>query len=261
MITFITKNKYLKGAVSAAVLLSLWWLAAVLVAEPIILPTPADVLVKLCSLAATADFWASVLLSMLRVLGGYLLGVVLGVLLAVAAAKSNWLNALISPVISIVTATPVTSFIMLAYFWFKSDNSLTVFICALMVMPIIFGNVCKGYQQLDNQLLEVGSVFGFGLFKRARYIIIPGVMPFAVSGAVTSLALAWKAGIAAEILCQPIRSIGLYIYDAKVYLQTDSMFAWTAVVIVLSMLLRRLLNLIGGRLLSRYNFGGDADVG
>lgn len=261
MITSITKNKFFRGAVSTAVLLAVWWLVAVLVAEPLILPTPAAVLVKLFELAVTADFWASVGASLLRVLGGYAVGVIAGAVLAVLADKFEWFNVLASPVINIITATPVTSFIMLAYFWFSSDNTLTVFICALMVMPVIFGNVYKGYQQLDLQLLEVGQVFGFGLLKRAKYIVVPGVMPFAVSGAVTSLALAWKAGIAAEILCQPIRSIGLYIYDSKVYLQTDSMFAWTAVVIILSLLVRLALNKLGSKLLRRYNFGGDTDVG
>ena len=47
--------------------------------------------------------------------------------------------------------------------------------------------------------------------------------------------------MAAEVLCQPKLAIGTQLYYGKIYLETDRLFAWTAVVIVLSVLLERLL--------------------
>lgn len=54
---------------------------------------------------------------------------------------------------------------------------------------------------------------------------------------VTSLGLAWKAGIAAEVLCTPKGAIGTQLYNAKIYIETTDLFAWTFVVVILSLLL------------------------
>ena len=71
------------------------------------------------------------------------------------------------------------------------------------------------------------------------------------AGVCTAIGLAWKSGVAAEVLCLPKAAIGTQVYYSKIYLETPSLFAWTAVVIVLSMLLerivRRLLGVKGGR--------------
>ena len=51
----------------------------------------------------------------------------------------------------------------------------------------------------------------------------------------TAMGFAWKAGIAAEVLATPKNSIGEQLYNAKIYLETADLFAWTVVVILLSM--------------------------
>ena len=70
---------------------------------------------------------------------------------------------------------------------------------------------------------------------------LPHCLPYFSAGALTSLGLAWKAGIAAEVLCTPNHSIGKQVYDAKVYMETAEVFAWTLVVILLSLALEKLL--------------------
>ena len=57
----------------------------------------------------------------------------------------------------------------------------------------------------------------------------------------TGLGFAWKSGIAAEVICSPDRAIGTELRDAKAYLETPEVFAWTVTVVLLSVLLERLL--------------------
>ena len=55
------------------------------------------------------------------------------------------------------------------------------------------------------------------------------------------MGLAWKSGVAAEVLCLPRPSIGTQIYNAKLYLEVPDLFAWTVVVVALSLVLEQLL--------------------
>ena len=90
-----------------------------------------------------------------------------------------------------------------------------------------------------------------------KYCIFPAVLPYFSAACKSSLGLAWKAGIAAEVICTPIHSIGVKLSDAKVYLESEALFAWTIVVIGLSILIEKfvvyLLELFAKK-------GGDADA-
>ena len=80
-----------------------------------------------------------------------------------------------------------------------------------------------------------------------RRITVPSVLPHFSAALRSALGMGWKAGIAAEVLTVPARSIGKNIFEAKLYLETTELFAWTLAVIVLSLIIERiLLRLVGG---------------
>ena len=66
---------------------------------------------------------------------------------------------------------------------------------------------------------------------------LPSLSPYFLSACRSAIALAWKAGIAAEVLCVPTRSIGRAIYEGKTYLMTEELFAWTFLVVIISVLI------------------------
>lgn len=169
-----------------------------------------------------------------------MVGAVAGVLLATATSFSRICDTLLSPMIRIIRATPVASFIILALLWIHT-MLLPGFIAALMVLPIVWGNIAEGIAKTDRLLLEMGQVYGFSPWKTLRLIYLPSLRPWFRSACLTSLGLAWKSSVAAEVLCHPQDAIGTQLYNAKAYFETDMLFAWTAVVIILSVLLERLL--------------------
>ncbi|MBQ5833309.1 MAG: ABC transporter permease subunit, partial [Clostridia bacterium] len=77
-----------------------------------------------------------------------------------------------------------------------------------------------------------------------RCLILPSVRPYFISSVRMSIGLAWKAGIAAEIITMPKNSIGTMIGEAKQYIETSVMFAWTLTVIVLSLLIELAVSLL-----------------
>ena len=236
------KNTRLSPALrlgAVAVWLLLWQLASMAVGLPLLLPSPLAVLLRLGQLCTGADFWLTVASSLLRILLGFLLGVLFGTALAGLCWRFRLIDVLARQLLGVLKSTPVASFIILALVWVKTTWLATV-ISFIMVLPLIYANVREGIDSADRQLLEMAQVFRLSRRKTFRYCYLPAILPFFLSAVSSALGFAWKSGIAAEVLGRPARAIGSQIYDSKIYLETPDLFAWTLVVILLSVLLERL---------------------
>ena len=205
----------------------------------LLLASPVQALGRLIALAATAEFWRAAAFSSLRILGGFFLSCVLAVALAALAARLRWVRELLSPLVAVVKAVPVVSFIILALIFFSSEN-LSLLISALMVFPPVYLNVLEGIGYTDRQLLEMARVFRMPFSRQLRGIYLPAVLPYFRSAVSLGPGLCWKSGAAAEVIGLPEGSIGEALYTAKVYFQTGDLFAWTAVIVAISVLFERL---------------------
>lgn len=258
MMTSTTKAKlHIPGwaakFLTAAFWLCIWQAVYLCVGQEILVVSPACVLQRLFQLAAEQTFWLTVLGSILRILSGFLFGMVLGILLAVPAARSKACRTLIRPVVSIIKATPVASFIILALVWMHSEL-VPAFSASLIVFPVVWENVLEGIEKTDAGLLQMSRMFCFGTAKTVCRVYLPSVMPYFTAACTTSLGLAWKSGVAAEVLSNLPFSIGGFIYDSKIYLETADLFAWTAVVILLSVLFEHLVARLMNRAAEKFSF-------
>lgn len=236
-----TKQKRRLGLLAAAGFwLGVWQLAALAVGQPVLLPTPAQALEELVRLLPTPALWQRAAFSTGRILLGFGLGAVCSTVLAAAAWRWGAVELLLAPVMQLVKATPVASFIILALVW-VSGRSLSVLISFLMVVPVLYGAVRTGLGSVDRQLVEMGQVFRLSRWRRLRAIWLPGVLPAFRQGCSVALGICWKSGIAAEIIGLPDGSLGDALYRAKITLSTGEMFAWTAVILLLSAGFEKLL--------------------
>lgn len=217
----------------------IWCILTLTVANDFLFPSPKKVAEELVHLALTGSFWLTAAISLLRVVAGILVSLVLGTLLACLTSASRVCDALLRPAITAVKATPVASFIILALLWLHR-TILPVFITALIVVPIVWANVTEGIASVDRDLSEVTKVYRFSFWKKLSRLYLPSVAPYFLAACRSSLGMAWKAGIAAEILATPDHSIGKELYYSKTYLETPKLFAWTLVVIVLSLVIEKL---------------------
>ncbi len=233
-----TLKKLLKNAGAVLFWIALWQFAAMLVSEELILPAPWAVAKRLFVLAGTGEFWLTAGISLGRILAGFLCGVLFGTLIAVLTSFFSPADAILSPVIRVARATPVASFIILAFLWI-GKTQVPGFISMLMVLPVVWENTAAGIRSADPLLLEMAKSYRFGFRKTLEKVYVPSVAPAWRAGAVTALGLAWKSGVAAEVLCLPGLSLGTEIYYSKIYLETADLFAWTAVVILLSWILEK----------------------
>lgn len=217
----------------------MWELVARAVDSRIVLVGPGEVLARLGQLALTAEFWASVGVSLGRVLLGLVAGVVLGVLLAALASVWRPVRVLLAPVVGAMKAVPVASFVILVLMW-VSSSELSVVIALIMAFPIVYTNVQEGIRQTDEGLIEMAQVFGLGPLDRVRLVYVPEVLPYLRAALALALGLSWKAGIAAEVIGLPDFTIGEHLYDAKVFLNTPDLLAWTVAIVCVSVALETL---------------------
>ena len=217
----------------------IWFLLACRIGSDFLFPSPKTVVQELLTLGVSKDFWLITCTSLLRVVWGIWVSLILGTVLAYLTHISRILNTLLSPVLAAVKSTPVASFIILALLWL--DRSvLPVFITALIVVPIVWANVSEGIGSVDRRLVEVTEVYRFSMPKKLSRLYVPSVAPYFMAACKSSLGMAWKAGIAAEILATPDHSIGKELYYSKTYLETPTLFAWTLVIILLSLIIEKL---------------------
>ena len=233
---------------AAALWLVVWQLATMSEGQTVLLASPLDTLAALMRLISESGFWASVGFSLARIACGFLLAVLLGALLGAASTHAKWLKTLLSPLLSVIKATPVASFIIVALIWVPSRN-LSVLISFLMAFPVLYLNVAEGVAQLTPELKEMARLFRVPFFRRLRYFYLPELLGRFYAACTAALGLSWKAGIAAELIGIPTGSLGEKLYEAKVYLNTPELFAWTLVIVLLSVLTERAV-LCGLRLLS-----------
>ena len=246
--------------IGSAALVAAFWIAVweglyYLVHQDLLIASPQAVITRGAQLVVTAEFWATAGLSLCRILVGYLTAVAAGVVLAAVTSASKTAYSLFYPIINILRVTPVASFIILALVWI-SAGAVPSLMAGIIVLPIIWANVSEGIAGTDRSLLEMARLYQFGRFKTFRWIYVPSCIPYFTTACITGLGMAWKAGIAAEVLSVPKLAIGTNIYDAKRYIETVDLFFWTLVVIVLSMLLEKLVRFSVSRLMERVAGGG-----
>ncbi len=247
-------KRFLRLLIPVLFWLLLWEIASIFINKEILLPSPFSVGAKLAVLLCDYNFYLSVCLTLLRVVLGYFIGAVAGTVLAVISFYHKWIGAIISPLFTIIRATPVASFIILALVWL-GKNFIPSFTAMLMVMPIFYGSTLTGIHSTDKKLSEVSEIYKFGKIKKLRLLYFPSALPFFLSGAKTSLGLAWKSGVAAEVLCSVKYSIGGEIYNSKLYLETTELVAWTLCVVILSLILENIISLTTFSVYRKYTVG------
>ncbi len=242
-------TKFLKKAAILLFWIAVWQLAAYLVNIELILPTPLSTLKALKVLVFVPDFYNAVLYSLYRILLGFIFGVIFGFLGALISSRVKLVSDIFSPILKLFKAVPVASFIIVAFYWFRSDRVPTL-ICFLMVMPMIWSSVETSLNNIDKKYLEVARVYKLSKIKTLFGIKIPFIMPNFMTTTLTALSFAWKSGIAAEIICTPPNSLGFMIQSSKNGLLTDEVFALTVVVVLLSILLEAIVRFCVGRILN-----------
>lgn len=244
----IIKNKPFRITVSALFWLAAWYLLALAIGSEIFLPYPHTTVIAFVRLLGKPVFWKSIANSFTTILCGALCGILIGIILGAVAAYSQLCKAIITPLITVLRATPVASFIILVYVIVRKIrleiSFVSFLIVIIMVIPIVYTNLYTAFSSFDPRLSEVAFIFRFSKWQKIKIVYLPQIRPYLLAAIQNSLGFAWKAGVAAEVICGLSFTIGQNLSDAKSNLEMDLLFGWTLTVILLSLLFEYLFKII-----------------
>ena len=245
-------SKYRERLLAIVVWVLVWQIAAISLGHGgLFLATPGQTLSALARLLPTAAFWNRIAFSALRIVAGFVLAVVGGLVLGAAGSRWHLVRVFVDPVMQLIRAMPVASFVILALLWVSGSN-LSVVVSFTHVLPVVYAGVLAGIADTDPQLLEMARVYRLPLTARLRYIWLPGIFPSFCESCIAAMGMCWKSGVSAEVIGLPDHSVGDALYRAKITLSTPDVFAWTLVIVLLSALLSSvaagLLRAVKGRL-------------
>ena len=232
------KNTVVKIA-AAVFWIAVWQIVSMAVGYSILLPSPFEVVQKLIEILPRSEFVSDVAFSFVRIIGGFFCAAFAGTVFAVLSYNFVTVKILLMPLVSLVKTVPVASFVVIALIWLPSRN-LSFLISFLMVLPIMYSNILSGLYAVDEKMLEMSRLFGFRKINVFLYIYLPPLFRYFRAACASGLGLCWKAGVAAELIGIPHGSLGENLYYAKVYFQTSELLAWTAIIVLASVLFEKL---------------------
>lgn len=236
-------RKYIKTALIVLIWLVIWQVLALIVNNRVLLAGPVETVEALISLGSTSAFYISVGITIVKVLAGFLTGLVLGTILAVLSYRFKAVKEFLAPFVTVIKSIPIVSFIIIALIWAGSSNS-SIIVSAIVTFPIFYKNLLEGLLATDPKMTDLAKVFQMKNSRKIRYIFLPALAPHIKSSVSLAIGMAFRGGITAEVVGQPLKSIGNGLYKAKVNLATAEMLAWTLVAVLAAFVIERLFALI-----------------
>lgn len=234
-----------------------WQFASLAVDSALILPGPAQTVSEAGRIIQNPDFPGILAASFGRIGISFVLALGLALLLGIPAGIVPRIEQLLSAPMRVMRAVPTMGIILLSLIWLSSEGA-PLFVCTLVVMPLLYGGISGAIRAIDPGLIELHKVFPVPLSRRIFRFYIPAILPAFTGSLVAALSLNVKVMIAAEVLSQPRLAIGTAFQIERAQLNTPGVFAWCLIVILLSAVLDLLLRRLAFR---RFLAGSGAGPG
>jgi len=209
----------------------IWWLLSLLFHE-LIIASPWQALASLAQMAGTAELWPQVGVTLERFVLGLLFGSLAGFGLGLAAGLSTRVKWLLEPLRWFLMTMPPVVMVVVSMIWFGMGSTQTVFVTALLILPIIYVNTIAGIEAVDSRVLEMSRVYGANGLLRLKDIYLPGLSGPLLAGLTLAAGLGIRIVVLAELL-GAYSGIGYSFSLARTNLDTPALFAWIVVCLLL----------------------------
>lgn len=250
-LTFFLKNKLLLswvvGAIFPLVVLWLWHISVEKNwVNPLLLPAPDLVWTALKDLYRSGELWANLSISLTRIAYGFSAGIVIALILGLSMGLSRTVEAYVWPTFKVINLIPVVGWIPLLILLVGIDEALKIVLIAKSALVPMTINVFKGVRNIPTALTEVANVYQLNTWSRFKYLVLPGAFLSFIGGLRLSLASAWGALVAVELLASS-EGIGyLMVYGRQIF-QLDVVMATVIVIGVVGFAFDLIIRLIQKR--------------
>ncbi|HBC93121.1 MAG TPA: ABC transporter permease [Pelotomaculum sp.] len=225
--------------------------------KPLILPPPTKVAGAFWELLSSGQLPKHIWISILRVSEGFGLAALVGIVMGIGIGLSRTLDRLTDLVIQVLRPIPPIAWIPLAILWFGIDELSKIYIIFLGAFFPVFVNVIEGIRNTDQRFIEVARILEVPRWKLIRQVVIPGVLPYIMTGLRVSLGVAWMCVVAAELIAAN-QGVGYLINDARQLSQTDVVLVGMITIGVTGKVMDSMLKRLENRLVGwKISYSGD----
>lgn len=217
------------------------WEVVSLFTPSVLFSSPTQTITAFFRIIQKQQFWLSIGNTLLLTMSGFLSAFILGSIFAVIAYKSKIVEILLAPAIQIMKSVPVTCFVIVSLIWLSSKH-ISILVAFFVVFPVSYISMSAGIDSINKQTVEMLNIFHVPIIKRVKMVYSYAVLPSVLAGCNVSISMSFKAAIAGEIIGLPMNTIGEQLYLSKLYLSIDELFAWTVVIIIISIVFEKVLS-------------------
>ena len=182
-----------------------------------------------------------VLDTLVRLCAGFALAAIAGVAIGFAMGRSRRAEDVLLPLVSIGAPIPGIAYAPLFLLWFGLGNKSAVLLVGFVsAFPIVF-NTWTGVKAVKEIWLRSAQAMGADRQRLLRHVILPGALPYMLTGLRLGLAQAWRILVGVEMLAAVPWGLGWMIFGAREFLNTDVMLAGVAVIGVIGLALEKLV--------------------
>lgn len=230
---FLKNNRqftWLIGSIFPLFLLLLWHVAVEKSwVNPLLLPAPDLVWTALKDLYKSGELWANLSISLTRIAYGFSAGMLLALILGLSMGLSRTVEAYVWPTFKVINLVPVVGWIPLLILLVGIDEALKIILIAKAALVPMTINIFKGVRNIPESLTEVVDVYQLSTWSRFKNLVLPGAFMSFIGGLRLSLASAWGALVAVELLASS-EGIGyLMVYGRQIF-QLDVVMATVIVI-------------------------------
>ncbi|BCU63335.1 hypothetical protein F941_02613 [Acinetobacter bouvetii DSM 14964 = CIP 107468] len=195
----------------------------------LLLPPPELVWTALKDLYSSGELWSNLSISLSRIGYGFSAGIVIALALGLAMGLSRTAEAYIWPTFKVINLVPVVGWIPLLILLVGIDEALKIILIAKAALVPMTINVFKGVRNISPQLIEVADVYQLGTWSKFKNLVLPGAFLSFIGGLRLSLASAWGALVAVELLASS-EGIGYIMVYGRQIFQLDVVLATVVVI-------------------------------
>jgi NitT/TauT family transport system permease protein len=179
--------------------------------------------------------------TLLRLIAGFALAAAVGVVIGILMGRSRRAEDFMLPVISIGAPIPGLAYAPLFLLWFGLGNVSSILLVAFVsAFPIIY-NSWTGVKAVKDIWVRSAQAMGADDRRLFRNVILPGALPYILTGLRLGLAQAWRILVGVEMLAAVPWGLGWLIFGAREFLNTDVMLAGIAVIAMIGIALEKLV--------------------
>ncbi len=235
MMNFSTAKRNLWYALGVALLLVIWQLLSIRYSQ-VLVPSPLETWHAFIGIIHSGELAKNLKITFYRQLTGLLLGLTIGTITGVVAGGFKRVEWMIQPLITFLLSVPAIIFVTMAMVWFGMGTQMTVFLVALLVFPVMHTNTASGINSIEPELKQMADVYRMPLLKKLSQVYLPGMRGHLITGFALGLASSLRLTIMAEML-GAVDGMGQRIYISRMYLETEKLFAWVGVLLIILVLL------------------------